>query len=105
MAFDWAKCAAELKAMPADAPRACLVDWEEQDGLVVPWMTFPTMEQAIEARKESHSSWPSLVALIDSNPVRLVLDPHHIDKRKAQAYRAIVAPHRFDVETEKEILK
>jgi hypothetical protein len=57
----------------------CLVDWETKDGLVVPWMTFPTIEKAIAMRKNSHGSWPHLVATIEAEPVT------RMPSRRAQA--------------------
>lgn len=35
-------------------------------------MTFPTLADAIAARKDSHGSWPYMVAEIEANPVKAV---------------------------------
>jgi len=44
--------------------KGCLVDIEE-DGKIVPWMSFDSIEEAVEVRSRSHSSWPDLVCGFD----------------------------------------
>lgn len=61
--------------------KACLVDFTTQRGLVVPWMIFDSIEEAVAARVDGHSSWPTNVCEVDMDkPVK-----HVPSRRAAQA--------------------
>jgi hypothetical protein len=82
--------------------KACLVDYVD-GACVVPWMTFPTLREAVEARRTSCSSWPYLVCEFDADPVRQVPTRHARNARKGDhdygrtelAYRPITVPVPF----------
>jgi hypothetical protein len=42
----------------------CLVDWMATPWEVVPWMTFATLDELLDARRTAHPSWPWRVACI-----------------------------------------
>lgn len=53
--------------------KACLVDFTAKNGLVVPWMLFDSIEEAVAQRMEAHPSWPRNICEIDiADPVAYV---------------------------------
>lgn len=60
--------------------KACLVDFTAKKDLVVPWMMFDSIEEAVAQRANAHSSWPYNVCEIDeTDPVA------HVPSRRAAA--------------------
>ncbi|QPC87109.1 hypothetical protein GA830_10420 [Mesorhizobium sp. NBSH29] len=67
--------------------KGCLVDeFDSQSSLIIPWMIFPTLEEAIEARKGAHPSWPNQVAEIGDTPAEKICNRYG---RKVSAYALI----------------
>jgi hypothetical protein len=86
--------------------KACLVDFQ-QDGLVIPWMTFDSLAACVTARKTACSSWPSLVAEFDDSVIKQIPsrraelsgrnDPYRHEK--VEAFKPIGAIRRYyDIE-------
>ncbi len=69
--------------------KACLVDFTAKKNLVVPWMLFDSIEEAVAQRVNAHPSWPQNICEIDeSDPVAHVLTRRAAASSRNGPYRS-----------------
>ncbi|CAH1689601.1 conserved hypothetical protein [Hyphomicrobiales bacterium] len=69
--------------------KACLVDFTAKKNLVVPWMLFDSIEEAVAQRVIGHPSWPHNICEIDeTNPVAHVLTRRAAASSRNSPYRS-----------------
>ena len=69
--------------------KACLVDFTAKKNLVVPWMLFDSIEEAVAQRVKPHPSWPQNICEIDeSDPVAHVLTRRAAASSRNGPYRS-----------------
>ncbi|WP_173050280.1 hypothetical protein [Bosea sp. ANAM02] len=69
--------------------KACLVDFTAKKNLVVPWMLFDSIEEAVTQRVNAHPSWPQNICEIDeTNPVAHVLSRRAAASSRNSPYRS-----------------